>query len=76
MPKLAIIAALWMSLKIPFFIIVDDQIIKIRHEELNQQGGITFLHKCSKCRHIDMIDMLVIGNVINLDDLAELDPNS
>jgi len=72
MNSVSIIATLWLTLKVPFFILVDGQPIKIRHEELRQQGGITFLHTCTKCRHIDMIDMLVIGNVVNLDDLKDI----
>ena len=69
----SVIAAIWLTLKIPFLLVVDGREITIGYEQLGQyHGGWTIPHTCSHCNEIDIIGFdLVNTDVVNLKDLKQ-----
>jgi len=72
---IALFAAIFLTLKVPFIITIDGNVINIRHEELSKNnGGIYYRHECPdpNCDNVSELEIHIIGDVVNLKDLNNL----
>lgn len=70
------LSIVWLYIEVPFIIMIDEDKFKVTHNDLLPDSQGWSIEKLYPCGQMHTIHLRVIGNVINLDDLAQLDPNS
>ena len=69
----AMIAALWLTLKLPFTLVVNGERFEITHNEVSRNhGGWTQVQKCGHCGKDNVVSFdLTDCDVVNLKDLTK-----